>query len=81
MTNATVADMAAAPEGRKLRLRYKDGEKIIVVPPGAPVVTFRPADRSLLVPGASVSLTAQDINGQPTAVRISAGRDGFPLPY
>ena len=81
MTNATVADMVAAPEGRKLRLRYKDGEKIIVVPPGAPVVTFRPADRSLLVPGASVSLTAQEIDGQPTAVRISAGRDGFALPY
>ena len=81
MTNATVADMAAAPEGRKLRLRYKDGEKIIVVPPGAPVVTFRPGDRSLLVPGVSVSLTAQEINGQPTAVRISAGREGFALPY
>ena len=81
MTNATVADMVAAPDGRKLRLRYKDGEKIIVVPPGAPVVSFRPGDRALLVPGASVSLTAQEINGRPTAVRISAGRNGFAVPY
>ncbi len=81
MTNATVADVAAAPEGRKLRLRYTDGEKIIVVPPGAPVVTFRPADQSLLVRGASVSVTAQEVDGRPTAVRISAGRNGFALPY
>ena len=81
MTNATVADMVAAPEGRKLRLRYKDGEKIIVVPPGAPVVTFRPGDRALLVPGASVSLSAQEIDGRPTATRISAGRNGFAPPY
>jgi len=81
MTNATVADVMAAPDGRKLQVRYRDGEKTIVVPPGAPVVTFKPADRSLLVPGASVSLSAQAVNGQPTASRISVGRDGFALPY
>jgi carboxymethylenebutenolidase len=81
MTNATVADMVAAPEGRTLRLRYKDGEKVIVVPAGAPVVSFRPGDRTLLVPGASVSLSAQEIDGRPTALRISAGRNGFAVPY
>lgn len=81
MTNATVADMVAAPEGRRLRLRYKDGEKMVVIPPGAPVVTFRPGDRALLVPGASVSLSAQEIDGRPTATRISAGRNGFNVPY
>ena len=81
MTNATVADVVAAPEGRKLRLRYKDGEKIVVVPPGAPIVTFRPADQSLLVRGASVSLTAQEFDDKHVAVRINAGRSGFVLPY
>ncbi len=81
MTNATVADLAEAPTGRTLRLKYKDGEKTIVVPAGAPVVTFRPGDRSLLVPGASVSLTAQAVNGSPMAQRINAGRGGFVLPY
>lgn len=81
MTNATVAEVVAAPSGRKLELKYKDGEKTIVVPPEAPVVTFRPGDRSLLVPGASVSLTAQVIDGQATALRINAGRNGFALPY
>jgi carboxymethylenebutenolidase len=81
MTNATVADLVAAPEGRKLRLRYKDGEKIVVVPPDAPIVSFRPSDQSILVRGASVSLTAQELDGKPVAMRINAGRSGFALPY
>ncbi len=81
MTNATVADLAEAPTGRTLRLKYKDGEKLVVVPLDAPVVTFRPGERNLLVPGASVSLTAQRVAGAPTALRINAGRNGFVLPY
>ena len=81
MTNATVADVMAVPNGRKLQVRYKDGEKTIVVPSDAPVVTFKPANRSLLVPGASVSLSAQIVEGQPTAMRISVGRNGFAVPY
>jgi hypothetical protein len=81
MTNATVADVLATPTGRTLQLRYKDGARNIVVPLDAPVVSFRPGDRSLLVPGASVSLTAQVLDGKPTAIRVSAGRNGFALPY
>lgn len=81
MTNATVADLAEASDGRTLHLKYKGGEQTIVVPAGAPVVTFKPGDRSLLVPGASVSMTAQLVNGSPTAQRINAGRNGFALPY
>jgi hypothetical protein len=81
MTNATVAEVAAAPEGRKLVVRYKDGEKTIVIPPGTPVSTYGPGDRSMLVPGASVAVSARSIAGKPTALRISVGRDGFVLPY
>jgi hypothetical protein len=81
MTNATVADVVAAPDGRRLQVHYKDGEKTIVVPPGTPVVTFKPADRTLLVPGASVSISAQSINGEPTVLRLSVGRNGFTVPY
>ncbi len=81
MTNATVAEVSASPGGRRLQLKYKDGAMVIVVPEDAPIVSFKPADRSLLVPGASVSLTAQLVNDKPTALRISAGRNGFQLPY
>jgi hypothetical protein len=84
MTNATVDDVAVAGNtaaGRMLRLKYKDGEKTVVVPADAPIVTSRPADRSLLVAGASVSLFAQAIDGKPTALRINVGKNGFALPY
>ncbi|TWO71596.1 hypothetical protein FN976_09485 [Caenimonas sedimenti] len=81
MTNATVADVAAAADGRKLVVKYKDGEKTIVVPPEVPIVSLRPADRALLVVGGAVAITAQSIDGQPTAQRISAGRGGFAPPY
>jgi hypothetical protein len=80
MTNATVADLAAAPQGRRLTLTYKDGTKTLIVPEGVPVVTFKPADRSLLVPGAKVVVTAELRDGQPTALRVLAGRDGFAPP-
>ncbi|MET0544510.1 MAG: hypothetical protein ABWZ88_22445 [Variovorax sp.] len=84
MTNATVADLAAAPStvrgGQQMRLSYKGGEKTLVVPAGTPVVTFRPGTDALLVPGAKVLVNAQERNGRPTAVRVLAGRNGFTPP-
>ena len=80
MTNATVASVATGAKGRTMTLRYKDGEKTIVVPDGVPIVTLQPADRTLLVPGAKVIVTAQNRDGKLTAVRITAGRDGFTPP-
>lgn len=83
MTNAIVADVVAVAgvsEGRLLKLRYKDGEKTLDVPVGTPVVTFRPGDRSLLVAGAKVLVTAQLRDGTPTALRVLAGRNGFAPP-
>ena len=84
MTNATVDDvatMANTAAGRTLKLKYKGGEKTVIVPADAPVVTSRPGDKSLLVPGASVSVFAQELAGMPTVVRMNAGKDGFALPY
>jgi len=80
MTNATVAAIAPGAKGRTMTLHYKDGDKTIFVPDGIPVVTLKPGDRSLLVPGAKVIVTAQVRNGQPTALRVSAGRNGFQPP-
>jgi hypothetical protein len=84
MTNATVADLAAAPSStrgaQQLRLSYKGGEKTVIVPRGTPVVTFRPGTDALLVPGAKVLVNAQERNGTPTAVRALAGRNGFTPP-
>ena len=87
MTNATVADLAAAPSavpgGQKMTLKYKDGEKVVIVPAGVPVVTFKPGkqdEAALLVPGAKVLITAQEQGGNPTALRIVVGRNGFAPP-
>ncbi|MGJ7528398.1 hypothetical protein [Variovorax sp. GB1P17] len=84
MTNATVADLASAPKsvhgGQQLRLTYKGGEKTVIVPPDVPVVTFRPGTEALLVPGAKVLVNAQEKNGTPTALRVTAGRNGFAPP-
>jgi hypothetical protein len=84
MTNATVADLAAAPAsvrgGQQLKLSYKGGEKTVIVPRDTPVVTFKPATEALLVPGAKVLVNAQERNGTPTALRVIAGRNGFTPP-
>jgi hypothetical protein len=80
MTNATVAQLVATPQGRSMMLKYKDGEKTVLVPEGVPIVTFKPGDRSLLVPGAKVVVFAQVRDGKPTALRALAGRDGFAPP-
>jgi hypothetical protein len=80
MTNAAVAELTASATGRTLKLKYKDGEKTLVIPANVPVVTYQPADRSLLVVGAKVIVTAELRDGQPTALRVQAGRNGFTPP-
>jgi hypothetical protein len=81
MTNATVADLVRSSEGRTLTLRYKEGEKKVVVPAGIPVVTFRPGDRSLLVPGAKAFIVAEPAeDGTLVVKRLLVGRNGFQPP-
>jgi hypothetical protein len=81
MTNATVAGVATVADGQRLELRYADGQKTIVVPPATPIVSLRPGERALLAVGNAVAVSAQEVQGQPTATRISAGRNGFAPPY
>ena len=88
MTNATVEGVSAAPAtvpgGQLLVLRYKGGEQKVLVPANVPVVSFKPAEGgdvdTLLVPGAQVLVTAQVKDGEPTALRVNAGRNGFKPP-
>lgn len=81
MTNAAVAGVAAAPTGRTLKLAYKGEETEIVVPPETPIVTFQPADASLLKPGAAVFLIARkQPDGTLIAARVTAEKDGVKPP-
>lgn len=80
MTNGTVGAVTGSTD-RTLTVTYKGGETTIVVPPNAPVVTFEPGSRAMLVPGAHIILfgTRAD-DGEVTAKRISVGKDGMVPP-
>ena len=79
MTNGTVGDMVTATSGNTLTVKYKDGEKKIVVGPDVPIVRYVVTDRSELKPGAHiVALNAvKKPDGSIDAPRINVGRDGL----
>jgi hypothetical protein len=80
ITNATVSELARSSEGRIVRLRYKEGEQTIVVPDGVPVVTLRPGERFLIVPGAKLFVVAESDAGELVVRRLLVGRNGFQPP-
>ena len=80
MTNATVDAEAAGSDGRSLSLSYKGGTVSVVVPPGVPIVTLSPGQKSMLTPGAHVFVVAKDQAGTLTAVRVAVGKDGLTPP-
>lgn len=71
MTNATVSAMVQSASGRELTLTYDGGAQKIMVPESASISTLVPGNRSQLVPGAAVNLTAAaGDGGKLTALRI-----------
>src|SRR5438034_8406235 len=52
MTNANVANVTSMGKDRVLTVQYKGGEKKVLVPEKAVIVSFTPTDRSELKPGA-----------------------------
>jgi hypothetical protein len=81
MTNATVAETVAGHDGQTLMIKYKDGEKKVVVGPDTPVVTYVAADKSELKPGAKIIAFVKQLpDGSFEANRISVGRDGLTPP-
>jgi hypothetical protein len=81
MTNATVAQTVAGNDGQTLTIKYKDGEKKVVVAPDTPVVTYVPANKSELKPGAKVIAFVKKLpDGLFETNRISVGRDGLTPP-
>ena len=81
MTNATVAESVVGNDGHTLLIKYKDGEKKIVVSPDTPVVTYVPADKSELKAGAKVIAAIKKLpDGSFETNRVSVGRDGLTPP-
>jgi len=81
MTNATVADIVTVDKNHRMTLKYKGGEKVVVVPPDVPLVTFEPGDRAMLKPGAHIIVTAtKQPDGTLTAGGVAVGKDGLVPP-
>ena len=82
MTNANVGSVVAAAEGQELTLEYSGGSQKILVPPGTPIVTTTPAERSFLKPGETVFFSAQaGADGKlTTSGRIQVSQDGVKPP-
>ena len=81
MTNATVADSVVGNDGHTLTIKYRGGEKKVVVTPETPVVTYVPADKSDLKPGAKVIAFMKKLpDGSLETSRVSVGRDGLTPP-
>ena len=51
MTNANVESSVVSNDGQTLSMKYKDGEKKVMVPPGTEVVMFAPATVADIKPG------------------------------
>ena len=82
MTNATVAETVKGTDGQNILVKYKDGEKKVVVPPGTPIVTFVVGDKSEVKPGARIIIfgAVKKDDGTLEANRVNVGRDGITPP-
>jgi hypothetical protein len=79
MTNGSASGaMVAGVNGSTIVVKYKDGEKKIVVPPGAPIVRYEIGGKGDLKSGARFTVLAatRKPDGTLEASRINIGRDG-----
>jgi hypothetical protein len=82
MTNANVEQTATGIDGQTLTLKYKDGEKKILVPPDAMIVTYVPGDKSEITPGTKIFIAAAKKldDGTFQTPRINYGKNGLGPP-
>ena len=79
MTNANVETIVTDVGGHALMLKYKDGEKKIVIAPETQIVGTVQGDKKELKVGAAVSIARaiRKADGSFEAGRINVGRDGI----
>jgi hypothetical protein len=78
MTNANVEQTVAAADGQMLSVKYKDGEKKLLVTPETVVVTYVPGNKDDLKPGTRIFVGAakRQSDGTLQTPRITYGRNG-----
>jgi hypothetical protein len=79
MTNATVDTTAAGVDGQVVTVKYKDGEKKIIVGPDAVIRAYVVGGKDELKPGANISIVnaMKMPDGTFEAARVTVGRDGI----
>src|SRR5215475_4653155 len=77
MTNANVATTVAGTDGQDLLVKYKDGEKKVIVPQGIPIAKYVAGSAEDLKVGAKVFVAAakKEADGTLVAPNIAVGRD------
>jgi hypothetical protein len=82
MTNAAVGSKVTAAEGNVLMMKYKDGEKKVVVTPQTTIVKVVSADKSEIKAGAKIIImgAAKQPDGSLVAPSIYVGKDGITPP-
>ncbi len=82
MTNGNVEESVAGTDGQALRIKYKDGEKKIIVTPETDIVVYMPGDKSELKPGTKIFIAAarKQPDGTLVAPRVNVGRGGIAPP-
>ena len=58
MTNAYVANIVTGKDGETLTVKYKDGEKKVVVTPDTAIAALAPGNKSELKAGAKIIISA-----------------------
>jgi hypothetical protein len=79
MTNGTASGATVvSTDGSTMLVKYKDGEKKIVVPPNTPIVRYEIGSKADLKPGAAFRVLAatKKPDGTLETARINVGRDG-----
>jgi len=82
MTNANVEQTVAGVDGQTLTLKYKDGEKKILVTPDTMIVTYVPGDKSEITSGTKLFIAAakKQADGTFQTPRINYGKNGLGPP-
>ncbi len=82
MTNANVEETVTGVDGQTLTLKYKDGQKKVIVPPDTPIVTYVVGNRSELTPGTKIFIPAatKQPDGTLETARVNFGKDGLTPP-
>jgi hypothetical protein len=81
MTNANLAAQAKVTGGDEITMKYKDGEKKILVPKGTPVVSFVPGTLADLKPGQTIfTIAKMESEGKYATGRVSVSKGGVKPP-